>query len=152
MKPSEFCKRFQQWAEIMNKKEPKDSGPHSFFYLWHKINHFINKSCLLDRLIYQGEGISQTPCPVHKGVWQGVHFDWPGKVPANEVNPRLQEAYDAGCRCFLHKCGCTTGWNVDTHCGCIQTFATRTTKCWCTPNDCANQGEHGDVCCCKPTS
>ena len=33
----------------------------------------IRKSCLLDRLLYAGEPLSATPCPLHKGRWSGLH-------------------------------------------------------------------------------
>ncbi len=88
----------------------------------------IGKSCLLDRLIYHGEHPSQTPCPIHKGKWSGCHFAWPGaewvhiadgsRSPA-DVDPLLQQWHDAGCRCYQHKCGCTTGWQPDESCGCL---------------------------------
>ena len=90
----------------------------------------VIKSCLLDRMIYKGEGMSQTPCPVHKGKWSGIQFGWPGTtrtrtLPDGTVetspepgSPRLREWYDAGCRCFMHRCGCTTGWRPDEACGC----------------------------------
>lgn len=35
----------------------------------------IRKSCLLDRLIYGGQALRETPCPVHKGRWSGCA--WP---------------------------------------------------------------------------
>ncbi len=85
----------------------------------------VVKSDLLNRLVYGGEkGPSQTPCPVHKGHWSGCHFGWPdsvwrsaeGETPM-DVQPMLQEWYDAGCRCYQHAgSGCTTGWNPDEHC------------------------------------
>lgn len=86
----------------------------------------ITKSCLLDRMIYGKEQPSQTPCPVHKGKWSGIHFIWPGSVWHNidgttrpaTPDKMVQEWYDQGCRCAYHKCGCTTGWQPDEHCGC----------------------------------
>lgn len=51
----------------------------------------ITKSCLLDRLLYAGEPLSTTPCPLHKGKWSGLH-------------PKLcPHGCDAAC-------GCTSGW------------------------------------------
>lgn len=90
----------------------------------------ITRSCLLDRMIHHGENPSQTPCPVHQGHWAGIQVGWPGSVqlevlsdgttkqlPAPE-SPTLRKQYDAGCRCFMHHCGCTTGWQPDEACGC----------------------------------
>ena len=85
----------------------------------------VGKSCLLDRMIYGGEKPSQTPCPVHQGRWSGIHAGWPGyrlwrdseNGPVDEgpspVSKQCQEWYDAGCRCFQHSCGCTTGWQPE---------------------------------------
>ena len=86
------------------------------------IEFAIEKSCLLDRMIYGGEQPSQTPCPVHKGRWSGIQFGWPDGVwsdgkPIEEAS-HLRKYYDEGCRCYQHKCGCTTGWQPDEHCGC----------------------------------
>lgn len=74
----------------------------------------ISKSCLLDRLIHGGEAPSSMPCPVHKGHWSGIHLGWPGQRWSNgtpvEESAQCREWFDAGCRCFQHYCGCTTGW------------------------------------------
>ncbi len=82
----------------------------------------VRKSCLLDRMVNCGEKPSETPCPVHEGQWAGIHLGWPGQMWANgrpvEVSELCQKWYDAGCRCFMHKCGCTTGWQPDEACGC----------------------------------
>lgn len=87
----------------------------------------VSKSDLLSRLIYGGEkGPSQTPCPVHLGRWTGIHFGWPGdkwtsladgsQTPM-EVEPRLAEWREAGCRCNTHRgSNATTGWNPDANC------------------------------------
>lgn len=93
-----------------------------------KVRLAVMKSCLLDRIVWCGEHPSQTPCPVHKGVWSGRYYAWPGKVWAYmdgstkpvEVQPLMQEWYDAGCRCFQHRCGCSTGWQPDEACGCVK--------------------------------
>lgn len=88
--------------------------------------HAVVKSDLLHRLIYGGERApSKTPCPVHKGTWSGCHSGWPGDqwrdvagiLTPVKVEPKLQEWWDAGCRCATHKgSSCTTGWNPDEHC------------------------------------
>lgn len=91
----------------------------------------VEKSDLLCRLLYGGErGPSRTPCPVHLGKWSGCHWGWPGSTWVGidaasgerttrpmETEPRLQEWWDAGCRCATHKgSSCTTGWNPDENC------------------------------------
>lgn len=116
--PLDVCNALVQWAKVADVTSKAGSG-----YL------AIAKSDLLARLIYGGEaGPSETPCPVHKGVWSGCHWGWPGVVMLrieegrrteypDKVEPLLQAWYDAGCRCFQHKgSSCTTGWNPDEHC------------------------------------
>lgn len=51
----------------------------------------ISKSCLLDRLLYVGEPLSATPCPLHKGKWSGLH------------TTHCPHGCDMAC-------GCTSGW------------------------------------------
>jgi hypothetical protein len=113
--PLDICNVLVEWAKAADVESPRAGKG----YL------AIGKSDLLNRLIYGGErGASQTPCPVHKGRWSGCHSGWPGSVWRNaqgetpmEVDSRLQEWWDAGCRCSTHiGSGCTTGWNPDEHC------------------------------------
>lgn len=120
--PGEVCGKLTAWAEVAGVSSARGNGALA-----------VVKSDLLSRMIYAGENPSQTPCPVHKGVWSGCHFAWPGakwvktvdgkrhEMPV-EVEPMLQEWWDAGCRCATHQgSSCTTGWNPDEHCGCIIT-------------------------------
>ena len=114
---SEYCRRLDIGLDLIRARYPED-----VVAIDRVRNLLIGKSCLLDRLIYCGEEPSQTPCPVHQGAWSGIHLGWPGQrwsdgrpVP---VAPRLAEWVAAGCRCYQHKCGCTTGWQPDEHCGC----------------------------------
>lgn len=105
MTPDEYCQKFRDWLDIVMKhgefsKDQRDGFAGTAFA--------ISKSCLLHRTVYLGEGISQTPCPVHKGRWSGIDF-----------MGRNAEAIERGCRCYKHKCGCTTGWQPDEHCGCV---------------------------------
>jgi hypothetical protein len=113
--PLDVCNALAQWAEVAQVESPR-AGTGALA---------VRKSCLLARLIYGGEaGPSQTPCPVHKGKWSGIHFGWPGSVWRNAdgdvaapVEPHLQEWWDAGCRCSTHRgASDTTGWNPDKHC------------------------------------
>ena len=131
MPVNNYCNALRIWADLMKKrKEEFDTEEAVEFDKIHRsIDVLISKSCLLDRMLYCGEKPSQTPCPVHKGVWSGVHLGWPNTFWTNfktgektpvEVSEQCREWYDAGCRCFQHQCGCTTGWQPDKHCGCIK--------------------------------
>lgn len=113
--PETFCDRMDEWATLKQ-------GDDHFNECWHYVRLMISKSCLLSRTLYGGERPSKTECPVHKGKWAGIHHGWPDTKwsdgsPVKE-SPKLREWYDAGCRCFQHGCGCTTGWQPDEHCGC----------------------------------
>ena len=128
MESREYCQRFYEGVRHITARYPDHKAA------FDTVRLDIEKSCLLSRLIHGGEQPSQTPCPVHKGVWSGIDRGWPGGVqralvdhdghkagdtwPA-EVLPERQADYDAGCRCFQHSCGCTTGWNPDSACGCV---------------------------------
>lgn len=122
--PNRFCNALDEWAGLMFKAKEvaHPAGAAEFQRQWREIRLMISKSCLLDRVIYGGEKPSKTPCPVHNGRWIGCHFGWPGTKLANgdpvQEDPMLRKWYDAGCRCFMHGCGCTTGWQPDEHCGC----------------------------------
>lgn len=125
--PERVCKVIREWANLMENAERIVSGK-EFRQAWQSVNLAISKSCLLDRMLYAGEGISKIPCPVHKGQWSGIHIGWPNefwidrqgnKTPVEE-SVMCRQWYDAGCRCYKHKCGCTTGWNVDKSCGCVK--------------------------------
>lgn len=114
--PLDVCNALTQWAIAADVDSPRAGNGGLAIY----------KSDLLGRLLYGKEaGPSQTPCPVHKGTWSGCHSGWPGQewrhidgtVTPMDVEPRLQEWRDAGCRCSMHKgSSCTTGWNPDEHC------------------------------------
>lgn len=122
MSKEQYCKALYTWANLMERASSKD-----FKKSRDIIELAITKSCLLNRMIDNGEQPSQTPCPVHKGKWSGIHIGWPGtfltsfttgeKTPV-EVSGQCREWYDKGCRCFQHSCGCTTGWQPDEYCGC----------------------------------
>lgn len=109
----QYCAKFYEWAKLLQKQHPEVATTLGL----------ISKSCLFARTVYGGEKPSQTPCPVHKGVWSGCHVGWPGQKwssgTAVTSSSTLQAWYDAGCRCFQHKCGCTTGWQPDSFCGCV---------------------------------
>lgn len=128
--PREFCEKIDAWAALMSASAASGTsfdGTSGFSSAWGFVRLAIGKSCLLDRMLYGGERPSETACPVHEGEWSGSHLGWPGqtwKLPAGgtqpvEESPLLRQWYDAGCRCFGHKCGCTTGWQPDAACGCV---------------------------------
>lgn len=122
--PDRFCRKMREWAALTINAERILNGK-SFARAWQEVELAISKSCLLSRTLYGGESPSQTPCPVHKGRWSGIHIGWPNThwhdgTPMKET-AMCREWYDAGCRCFQHGCGCTTGWNVDAACGCVKT-------------------------------
>jgi hypothetical protein len=119
MPVNEYCANLREWAHLIDLRD-NDAKQRDDF---RQIELSISKSCLLNRTIYCGEKPSQTPCPVHEGRWTGLHCGWPGSTWSNgeemEESPQLREWYDAGCRCYQHRCGCTTGWQPDIHCGCL---------------------------------
>jgi hypothetical protein len=130
--PSKFCEAFDKWAELLmgSRDNPTGEGlkeASQFEEAWQYLRLKISKSCLLDRMIYGGEQPSQTPCPVHKGQWTGIHLPEQFTRPMDALSAQMCGCYpegegkswrDLGCRCDQHKCGCTTGWNPDDHCGC----------------------------------
>ena len=101
--PLVVCNAIAQWAEVAGVTTAAGSGAIA-----------VARSDLLKRLVYGGEaGPSQTPCPVHKGIWSGTDSGIAGEPP----DPRLQALWDAGCRCATHKGSAyTTGWNPDRYC------------------------------------
>lgn len=128
--PSAFCAAIDDWAARRidaERESAEEKTEGSFARSWREVRLQITKSCLLDRVLYHGERPSQTPCPVHRGIWSGCHLGWPGQKwsdgRAVEESLQLRSWFDAGCRCFLHGCGCTTGWQPDDHCGCGETVA-----------------------------
>lgn len=124
--PKKFCASLDAWADLMAKADAAH-GRGTFGEAWNLVRLKIRKSCLLARTIYGGEKPSQTPCPVHEGRWSGIHLGWPGTKWSNgepiKEDPMLRKWYDAGCRCYQHGCGCTTGWQPDEHCGCVKASA-----------------------------
>jgi hypothetical protein len=114
MKSNEYCEKLELWA-----REHSGLSDEVIREVYSK----VHKSCLLDRMLNCGENPSKTPCPVHKGIWSGCHVGWPNQTWGSNNQPipesqMLRVWYDAGCRCYKHKCGCTTGWLPDEACGC----------------------------------
>lgn len=82
-KPEEFCETFSEFA-----------GKSSEYRAESTLRFHIEKSCLLDRLIYGRQPLRLVPCPTHDGKWNGLSF--------------VQDMCPHGCDVSL--CGCTTGW------------------------------------------
>lgn len=125
MSTVDVCAALRTWADLMERRKIErgdEEDAAAFQRMRRDLDLLISKSCLLDRMVHCSEQPSRTPCPVHKGIWSGIHLGWPGTTwsdgrPVDESS-FLREWYDAGCRCFKHRCGCTTGWQPDEHCGC----------------------------------
>ena len=82
--PDYYCNQLHKWAGIVSEHDE------NFENMYRQLSIRIEKSCLLDRLIYCGEELRKEPCPKHKGRWSGIYF--------NEE-----------CEC-VGSCGCLTGW------------------------------------------
>jgi hypothetical protein len=133
-----FCDALIQWANLREEAErAADPEAHRFSSAWSEVHLQIIKSCLLDRMLNGDEKPSATPCPVHKGRWSGIHWFGTRQIDGrwHRVSIRIKDGAEivgepehdglaewraAGCRCFMHKCGCTTGWQPDEHCGCVK--------------------------------
>lgn len=64
---SAYCSALLEWERIM-----VESGYAPQVKEARAILQFpLMKSCLADRLVYGGEKVRKTPCPVHKGHWSG---------------------------------------------------------------------------------
>lgn len=77
---SDVCNILRLWAgkfaeELPDDKEYKRDAREKFAEAWHAVDLAISKSCLLDRLFFQKEGVRTQPCPEHKGQWSGCNWD-----------------------------------------------------------------------------
>lgn len=66
---TQYCEALDTWFDLYLQKLEKEDEPSYLNFVRSGIDIAIQKSCLLDRMINCGEGLSQTPCPVHKGKW-----------------------------------------------------------------------------------
>lgn len=92
--PEQFCEAFEAWASAYS------AVNREFAEHWEYIHLQIRKSCLLDRLIYQGEKLRTKKCPVHQGRWSGCDWNTPGCECRNGANVTgwLPEPEDVGYR------------------------------------------------------
>ncbi len=71
-----FCDALTAWADLKEEAERPHVEPGKygrFASAWQEVRLQIEKSCLLDRMFNADEKPSQTPCPVHMGMWSGIH-------------------------------------------------------------------------------
>ena len=102
---SDVCNILRTWAKAYQKHtgEPErdqwdTENRKKFAEAWQYIDLQIRKSCLLDRLFFQTEGLRTVPCPEHKGRWSGcVWKDLPcGCQNGANVTGWLPNAEDTG--------------------------------------------------------
>ncbi len=128
MTPDQICEKLAAWAGVARIRSRIDVT--ELGYSGSEGSLVTSKSDLLLRMIYAGEMPSVTECPVHKGVWSGIHKGWPGteagmysapeEVADAEGQAFLEDWYADGCRCFQHRGSqATTGWQPDEACGCV---------------------------------
>ena len=75
----EFCRAMDTWAQVCQRELPGDGEYRhqwrkEFCVHWAFVRLAIAKSCLLDRLIYGGEKLRGTMCPIHMGHWSGCNL------------------------------------------------------------------------------
>ena len=100
---SDICNILRTWAKAYGVSQPGESeyktkAREEFRNAWSHIDLQIRKSCLLDRLFFQTEGLRTEPCPEHKGQWSGcVWKDLPcGCQNGANVTGWLPNAGDVG--------------------------------------------------------
>jgi hypothetical protein len=73
---SEYCEAFEHWLRVIDESAACDE--HSPWKNEEWVGHIdgirlaVRKSCLLDRLIYDGQKLRQEKCPKHQGRWSGI--------------------------------------------------------------------------------
>jgi len=77
---SDVCNILRTWAKAYMEGQPgedeyKMKSREKFGEAWRYVDLQIQKSCLLDRLFFQTEGLRTVPCPEHKGRWSGCVWD-----------------------------------------------------------------------------
>lgn len=87
---SDVCNILRTWAKAYSAGQPEEheykaKAREQFREAWSYVDLQIRKSCLLDRLFFQKEGLRTEPCPIHKGRWSGCA--WSKPECATEENP-----------------------------------------------------------------
>lgn len=72
MAANHYCEQFRIWEKVYLDSVDDNHVTRSDFST---VRLAIEKSCLLDRLIYGGEKLRTEKCPIHKGTWSGCHWD-----------------------------------------------------------------------------
>jgi hypothetical protein len=100
---SDVCNILRTWAHAyvtpaVPQEDWQMKDRSRFQEAWSFIDLQIRKSCLLDRLFFQTEGLRTVPCPVHKGRWSGCDWSSPGCECRNGSNVTgwLPAAEDTG--------------------------------------------------------
>lgn len=100
---SDICNILRTWAKAYEVPQPgeneyKTKVREEFRDAWRHVDLQIRKSCLLDRLFFQTEGLRTVPCPEHRGSWSGcVWKDLPcGCQNGANVTGWLPNAEDTG--------------------------------------------------------
>ena len=104
---SEYCDALYTWLDVVRKEHGEDAGPQfqDVRHPWSKlleaegtVRLAIEKSCLLNRLIYMGQKLRSEKCPIHKGRWSGYghcHNDPPCHIaPGYDITGWLPEEGD----------------------------------------------------------
>ena len=88
---SDVCNVLRLWARVYaaplpgddeHKRQDREKLQETASY----VDMQISKSCLLDRLFLQEEGLRTVPCPEHKGYWSGCNWDALGCACRNGAN------------------------------------------------------------------
>lgn len=95
---SSYCDAFRTWFQCI-RENPHEHGSDYKDLLW-QIQTDIEKSSLLDRMLYGGEGLRTRKCPEHDGKWSGIDVcehgcgstgwipnGWPEEAPRCDKHP-----------------------------------------------------------------
>lgn len=100
MPVSTYCNKLRQWGHAIHDAVARGDEGWGLKEISQAIGTVflaIEKSALLNRLIYEGEDIRTEKCPVHKGKWSGCAF---------KLEECANEQYPQGCMSGSN----VTGW------------------------------------------
>jgi hypothetical protein len=88
---SDVCNILRLWARVYSTPLPGDDeykrkDREKLHEAAGYVDLQISKSCLLDRLFFQEEGLRTAQCPAHRGRWSGCNWDSPGCACRNGSN------------------------------------------------------------------